>query len=151
MIKLSQWLCFCTCAKFVDCIVQQFQWCPTSPMFVCICCIRTVLVNFDCRAFIWCLWINPVLQTMSAAGLQVEQSHSGDGAAGSVSIFLGTYYSSLWLQGWGNGALFCSYFLLAGVTSTGWLDMVGSYCRDWEKKKNKVKQRFGMQVGNWYC
>ena len=33
-----------------------------------------------------------------------------------------------------------------GAMSTGRLDMVGFHYRDWEEKKNKIKQRFGNLV-----
>ena len=33
-----------------------------------------------------------------------------------------------------------------GAMTTGWLDMVGSYYRDWEEKKYKIHQWFGIQV-----
>ena len=67
-------------AAFTDiCLLQSsaVQWSPISPpplFFVC--CIRTVLVHFDCSVFIRFLWINPIVQTTSVAGLQDEQVHS---------------------------------------------------------------------------
>ena len=41
-------------------------------------------------------------------------------------------------------------FCWIGVTSTGWLDMVGSYYRDWEEKENKIKQVWNLGW-YWYC
>ena len=77
-----------------------------------------------------------------STGLQGEQSHlGGRGLSPSSWEPITPAFGHM---GQGDGALFCSYFLLAGATSTGWLDMVGSYYRDWEEKKNKIQQRFGV-------
>ena len=76
MIKLS--LSGCAFARVPNLFTAQFQWSPNiSSCFTCY--LRIVLVNFDCRACIWFLWVNLTLQTMSTARLQIEQSHSGDG------------------------------------------------------------------------
>ena len=48
---------------------------------------------------------------MSAAGLQGEQSHSGDGG---LSLFSWEHITPAFCyMGWGDGPLFCSYFPLA--------------------------------------
>lgn len=35
MIKLSRWLCFCTCAEFVYCFGRQFHWSPAVGSWPC--------------------------------------------------------------------------------------------------------------------
>ena len=86
---------------------------------------------------------------------QLEHPHSGKGCpqqvsrctailGGSVSILLGTYHSSLLLYGIGV-TVFSSLatFCWLGATSTGFLNIVGSYYGGWEEKKNTIKQGFG--------
>ena len=59
MIRLSLSGCaFARALNLFTASFSSFNGLQHLPLFRC---IRTVLVNFDCRMFIWFLWINPIL------------------------------------------------------------------------------------------
>ena len=130
------------------CRVLLFHGLQHLPLLLFICCIKMVILNFDCRVLIRFLWINPWF----CRPVSKVNSHI-DGVGGSVSFVLGTYYSNPFFL-YGIGVTVFSSVATSrwlGATSTGWLDMIGSYYGRWEEKKNEIKQRFGNLSWYGYC